>query len=246
VLKMLLIAFLAVSASVPAHALSGTEILQKVDRNLEPPSYESYRKLINIEPNGSRKEYVLFTAKKGRDKILAVFLSPASEKGRSTLRLGDNMWLYVPEVGKPIRINSLQSIVGGIFNNADILRLDYSVEYRAENVTETGDGQYLLSLKAVNNAVAYDRLKMWVDKTKLLPTKIECYTVTGLLVKTLHFTDIKDFGNGIVRPSMVTTDSPLYKGYKSVMLYAGVKAKSFPDEVFTLNFMPRADSLLPQ
>jgi outer membrane lipoprotein-sorting protein len=246
VLKMLLIAFLAVSASVPAHALSGTEILQKVDRNLEPPSYESYRKLINIEPNGSRKEYVLFTAKKGRDKILAVFLSPASEKGRSTLRLGDNMWLYVPEVGKAIRINSLQSIVGGIFNNADILRLDYSVEYRAENVTETGDGQYLLSLKAVNNAVAYDRLKMWVDKTKLLPTKIECYTVTGLLVKTLHFTDIKDFGNGIVRPSMVTTDSPLYKGYKSVMLYAGVKAKSFPDEVFTLNFMPRADSLLPQ
>lgn len=245
-LKVLLIAFLTVSASVPAHALSGTEILQKVDRNLEPQSYESYRKLINIEPSGSRKEYVLFTAKKGRDKILAVFLSPASEKGRSTLRLGDNMWLYVPDVGKPIRINSLQSIVGGIFNNADILRLDYSVEYHAENVTETGDGQYLLSLKAVNNAVAYDRLKMWVDKTKLLPTKIECYTVTGLLVKTLHFADIKDFGNGIVRPSMVTTDSPLYKGYKSVMLYAGVKAKSFPDEVFTLNFMPRADSLLPQ
>lgn len=244
-LKTVLIAFLAITAAVPAYALTGAEILQKVDRNLEPQSYESYRKLINIEPNGSKKEYVLYTAKKGKDKILAMFLSPASEKGRSTLRLGDNMWLYVPDVGKPIRINSLQSIVGGIFNNADILRLDYSVEYRAENVTETADGQYLLSLKAVNNAVAYDRLKMWVDKTKLLPTKIECYTVTGLLVKTLHFADIKDFGDGIVRPSMVTTDSPLYKGYKSVMLYAGVKAKNFPDEVFTLDFMPRADSLLP-
>jgi outer membrane lipoprotein-sorting protein len=246
VLKALFVALLTALASIPAYALSGTQILQKVDRNLEPQSYESYRKLINIEPNGSEKDYVLFTAKKGRDKILAMFLSPASEKGRSTLRLGDNMWLYVPEVGKPIRINSLQSIVGGIFNNADILRLDYSVEYSAENVAETADGQYLLSLKAVDNAVAYDRLKMWVDRTKLLPTKIECYTVTGLLVKTLHFADIKDFGGGIVRPSMVTTDSPLYKGYKSVMIYAGVKAKSFPDEVFTLDFMPRTDSLLPR
>lgn len=245
-LKRLLVALLALSASGSVYALSGTEILQKVDRNLEPQSYESYRKLINIEPNGSEKDYVLFTAKKGRDKILAVFLSPASEKGRSTLRLGDNMWLYVPEVGKPIRINSLQSIVGGIFNNADILRLDYGVEYSAQSITETADGQYLLSLKAVNNAVAYDRLKMWVDKTRFLPTKIECYTVTGLLVKTLHFADIKNFGGGIARPSTVTTDSPLYKGYKSVMLYAGVKAKTFPNEVFTLNFMPRADGLLSQ
>jgi outer membrane lipoprotein-sorting protein len=243
--KVLLMALFGLVAAAPAYALDGTEILARVDRHLEPPSYESYRKLINIEPNGSEKDYVLFTAKKGRDKILAVFLSPASEKGRSTLRLGDNMWLYVPEVGKPIRVNSLQSVVGGIFNNADILRLDYSVEYHVANVIETPDNQYLLSLKAVNGAVAYDQLKMWVKKTKFLPTKIECYTATGLLIKTLHFSDIKDFGDGIVRPAMVTTDSPLYKGYKSVMLYAGVKARTFPDEVFTLDFMPRADTLLP-
>ncbi len=184
--------------------------------------------------------------KKGRDRLVALFTAPASEKGRSTLRLGDNMWLYVPEVGKPIRINSLQSVIGGVFNNADILRLDYSVEYTVEKAEESADGQYLLSLKAVNDAVAYDRLKMWVDKAKLVPTKIECYAASGLLIKTLYFTDIKDFGGGIVRPSVVTTDSPLYKGYKSVMIYAGVKAKNLPDEVFTLDFMPRVGTLQPQ
>lgn len=233
-------------ASVPAHALDGTAILKKVDRNLEPESYESYRKLINVEPNGSEKDYVLYTVKKGRDKLLALFVSPASEKGRSTLRLGDNMWLFVPEVGKPIRINSLQSVIGGIFNNADILRLDYSVEYKVEKAEETSDGQYLLSLKAASGSVAYDRLKMWVDKARLLPTKIEAYTASGLLIKTLVFSQIKDFGGGIVRPSVVTTDSPLHKGYKSVMILAGVKARTFPDEVFTLDFMPRAGTLQPQ
>jgi outer membrane lipoprotein-sorting protein len=245
-LQLLFTALFALLAALPAYALDGTDILKKVDRHLEPASYESFRKLINIEPNGSEKDYVLFTAKKGRDKILAMFLSPASEKGRSTLRLGDNMWLYVPEVGRPIRINSMQSVIGGIFNNADILRLDYSVEYHAETIAEAPGDQYLLSLQAVNSSVAYDRLKMWVDKAKLLPTKIECYTATGLLIKTLHFSDIKDFGDGIVRPAMVMTDSPLHKGYKSVMLYSGVKARTFPDEVFTLDFMPRAGTLLPQ
>ena len=245
-LKAVFAVLFLVFAAMPAYALDGTEILNKVDRNLEPESYESYRKLINIEPNGSEKDYILYTVKKGRDKLMALFTSPASEKGRSTLRLGDNMWLYVPEVGKPIRINSLQSVIGGVFNNADILRLDYSVEYKAETAEEAPDGQYLLTLKAVNDAVAYDRLKMWVDKAKFVPTKIECYAASGLLIKTLYFTDIKDFGGGIVRPATVTTDSPLYKGYKSVMIYAGVKAKTLPDEVFTLDFMPRVGTLQPQ
>jgi outer membrane lipoprotein-sorting protein len=245
-LRIVFAVVFAALASLPAYALNGTDILAKVDRNLEPESYESYRKLINIEPKGGEKDYILYTVKKGRDRLVALFTAPASEKGRSTLRLGDNMWLYVPEVGKPIRINSLQSVIGGVFNNADILRLDYSVEYTVEKAEEPSDGQYLLSLKAVNDSVAYDRLKMWVDKAKLVPTKIECYAASGLLIKTLYFTDIKDFGGGIVRPSVVTTDSPLYKGYKSVMIYAGVKAKTLPDEVFTLDFMSRVGTLQPQ
>jgi hypothetical protein len=95
--------------TVPAYALDGAELLETVDRNLAPESYELYRKLINIEPDGKRKEFVLFTVKKGKDKLAGLFISPASEKGRSTLRLGENMWLYIPNVGKPVRITSLQS-----------------------------------------------------------------------------------------------------------------------------------------
>ncbi len=122
-----------------AAAMDGTQILQRVDRNLEPESYESYRKLIDIQPDGTQKAYVLWTIKKGRDKIVALFLEPASDKGRVTLRIGDNMWLYMPEVGRPIRITSLQSVTGSIFNNADILRVDYTAEYNVENVDEQED-----------------------------------------------------------------------------------------------------------
>jgi outer membrane lipoprotein-sorting protein len=123
----------------------------QVDRKLNPESYEMYRKLINIEPDGRKKEFVLFSVKKGRDKMVALFLDPPSEKGRATLRLGDNMWLYIPNVGKPIRITSLQSVVGGVFNNSDILNLDYSVEYNVEKAAEEGKS-YLLELKAKSGA----------------------------------------------------------------------------------------------
>lgn len=225
-----------------AYAIDGNELLKKIDANMQPDSYEMYRKLINIEPDGDEKEFVLYTIKKGRDNMLALFLSPASEKGRSSLRQGDNMWLYIPSVGKPLRITSLQSVVGGVFNNSDILRLDYHVEY---NVTDTQESptSYTLILKAKTPSVAYDKLQMTVDKQSLVPTVIEAYASSGMLIKTLRYRDIKDFGDGIHRPAVLETDSPLYKHYKSVMLFAKIRKREFANEVFTLNYMSRVDEL---
>lgn len=240
-LKIMAVAAMLLPAA-PVLALDGNDILHRVDQNMQPQSYEMYRKLINIEPDGSKKEFVLYTVKKGDDKMVALFLSPASEKGRATLRLGDNMWLYIPNVGKPLRITSLQSVVGGIFNNSDILRLDYGVEYNAEQITDNGD-TYLLDLKAKTSAVAYDRLKMTVDAKSLLPTSIECYAVSGMLIKTLRYSKTQDFGDGLVRPSVLETDSPLHQGYRSVMIYAAIKKRELADEVFTLNYLSKVDEL---
>lgn len=233
---------LLIFAGSSAATLDGTAILEQVDRKMQPESYEMYRKLINIEPDGSKKEYILYTAKKDRDKMIALFLSPASETGRSTLRLGENMWLYIPNVGKPIRITSLQSVIGGVFNNSDILNLDYSVEYTVKSISEEGD-RYFLELKARNATVAYDGLKMEVEKNTLLPMVIECYAASGLLIKTLRYDKIEDFGNGLVRPSVLETDSPLHKGYKSVMVFAKLQERAFKDEVFTLNYLPKVEEL---
>jgi outer membrane lipoprotein-sorting protein len=242
--RLMIRAMLLAAALLPAAAaaLDGQALLEQLDRNLEPESYEMTRKLINEEPGGRRKEYILYSVKKGRDKVAALFLAPAGDKGRTTLRQGDNMWLYIPSVGKPVRITSLQSVTGGVFNNADILRLDYAQEYLVDAATEQGDA-VLLELKARTAAVAYDRLKLTVDRKTVLPTRIEAYAASGLLIKTLYFKDVRDFGGGIRRPATVETDSPLHQGYKSVMLYAAVKKREVPDEVFTLNFMSRMEEL---
>src|SRR6266508_6697104 len=191
ILLILIVMLLAVS---PAAALDGAEILKKVDANLQPESFESYRKLIDVQPSGARREYLLWTLKGGKDRIAALFLEPASEKGRATLRLGDNMWLYIPTVGKPIRITSLQSVTGSVFNNADIMRLVYHVEYDVRAIEEQG-GEY--------------------------------------------FKELKPFDDGRLRPAILETDSPLYRGYRSYMVYARIKKRVVPDEVCTLDFLPR-------
>jgi hypothetical protein len=221
--------------------IDGAALLRQVDRRLNPPSYEAYKRIVNVEPDGRAREYLLFSLNDGRDKVAALFLAPASDKGRSTLRLGDNMWLYVPNAGKPVRITSLQSVVGGVFNNADILRLDYSAEYDVTGVEESGS-EHLLELKAKTGGVAYDRLRMWVGRKNTLPVRVECMTATSMLIKTLHFKDVKDFGGGIVRPATVETDSPLQRGYRSTMTFVRIAARKVPPEVFTLTYMPNLES----
>ena len=123
-----------------------------------------WRKLINIEPDGRQREFVLYTIKQGQEKMATQFHDPPSEKRRATLRQGDNMWLYIPNVGKPLRITSLQSMVGGVFNNADILRVDYSVEYAVGSIEEQEE-QFRLVLKPPS--VTYDKL---VTRSTVFPS----------------------------------------------------------------------------
>lgn len=244
-MKQLLMSIFILSISGITQAvdtLDANTLLVEVDRRMQPESYEMYRKLINIEPDGSRREFVLYTVKKGRDKMAALFLEPSSENGRSTLRLGDNMWLYIPNVGKPLRITSLQSVVGGVFNNSDILRVDFSSEYRAASMEDKVD-HYLLNLKAKSGGVAYDKLAMQVEKKHLVPTTIEAYAASGMLIKTLRYSDIKTFGDGLVRPARLETESPLFKGYKSVMLFARIKERELADEIFSTNYLSRLNDL---
>ena len=235
-MKILLALFTTISL------LSANALLEKVDRNLQPTSSESYKKLVNIEPDGSKKTFLLYQAKKGKEKMVSLFLEPESEKGRATLRLGDNMWLYIPNVGKPIRIASMQSVVGGVFNNSDIMRLDFSAEYTVTKQEESGS-EYTLTLKAKNDTVAYDKLIMTVDKKSMTPKKVVCYASTGMLIKTLIYKDIKKFAPGIVRPAVVETVSPFYKGYKSIMVYGKITPKNFANEVFTLDNISKVGTL---
>lgn len=223
-------------------SLLAENILEEIDRNLTPVSAQMYKKLINIEPDGSKKEFLIFQAKKDRDKMISLFLEPDSEKGRATLRLGENMWLYIPNVGRPLRITSMQSVVGGVFNNADIMRLDFTTEYDVTK-NEKSESGYALELKAKNDTVSYDRLVMQVDGKTMTPVSIECYTSTGMLIKTLYYKKLKDFGNKILRPAVVETVSPMYKGYKSIMIYGKITPKKFADEAFTLDNLSKASDL---
>jgi len=239
-MRILLLVLLTLAT--PARAIDGDALLRQIDENMWPASYEMYRKLINVKSDGSRREYVMFTLKKGRDKVVNLFLAPPDEHGRVMLRVGENMWLKIPDVEQAIRVSSMHSVVGGIFNNWDLTLSDFSTGYAVDSLTTEGS-TYLVALRAKNRWAIYDKLKLWVDKQDLLLRKIEAISGTGLLIKTLTFRDVKDFGDGIVRPSVMETESPLWPGVKAIMLFGEIRRRELSDEVFTVNHMSKIDDM---
>ena len=211
-------------------------LLRQVDANLDFGSSISFRKLINIEPSGNKKEFILKSFKKDKLKRSSLFLSPASDKDRVTLRIGDDIWLYIPSAGRPVRVPSLQSVTGGVFNNSDLHRLDYSAEYTASILKERAS-TIDLHLKAKNSLVAYDHLIMTITKRHPLPLKIECYSSTNIMIKVLHFKNFRNFGNGLFRHSVTETTSPLQPGYKSIMITGKIFPARLSADMFTQNYM---------
>ena len=84
---------------------------------------------------------------------------------------------------------------------------------------------------------------MTVDKKSITPKEVVCYSSTGMVIKTLRYKDIKKFAPGIVRPAVIETVSPFYKGYRSIMVYGKITPKKFADEVFTLDNISKVGSL---
>ena len=54
-MRKIIIALLLLFPVSPALAVDGNSLLLQIDRNLNPDSYESYKKLINIEPDGKKR-----------------------------------------------------------------------------------------------------------------------------------------------------------------------------------------------
>ena len=74
----------------------------------------------------------------------------------------------------------MQSVVGGVFNNSDIMRLDFSAEYDILSQKEQGE-EIVVEAKAKTDTVAYDKLVMNVDKKTRLPSRLSVTVQRGCL-----------------------------------------------------------------
>ena len=248
-LRPLLLATLALLALVlvaPARSVGADEaeeIVRRADQVRRPG--ESFVWKVTVTSTEGTKApttdgFEVFV--KGTRRSFVKFVAPPRNVGRSLLALDRDLWIYLPDAGRPVRIPLAQRLVGQVANG-DLARVDYAGDYDvaligAESVE--GVACSVLDLKAKTKDVTYAAIKYWVARDEPRPVKAEFYAGTGTLLKTGTFEPPKDVDGRRLVPRLTFVDA-IRKDRKSVMDFGEVKVRDLPDKYFDKNYMKTLD-----
>ncbi|MGB7723863.1 MAG: outer membrane lipoprotein-sorting protein [Bryobacteraceae bacterium] len=181
------------------------------------------------------------------DKTLIRMTAPAKDAGTGTLRLGTNMWTYLPSVERVIKIPPslmLQSWMGSDFTNDDLVKesslpTDYTHRIEAET-TEGGDLCYrLIATPKPNAAVVWGKLVVLIRTADFLPRREEYYDEQGALQKTLYFDEFRKTGSRTypMRWRMVSHNKP---GHETILTFSSLEFdQPLPANIFTRQNLER-------
>lgn len=205
-------------AVVLAAEPTAKDVLATYDSVMGPGTFESTAEMTATREDGTTRTYGMRFLKRDADKFRVWFAEPASVKGQEILRLGDNAWVYIPNLKRATRIANRDSFQGGDFNNADVLRVNYSVDYDAQLVAAPSADTLAVELKAKSAETAYDKIRLTVRKSDLQPLKGEYFGTSGQLIRSATFSDHREFEKGFTRPGRIVMQNEVVKARKSEMV----------------------------
>ena len=216
-------------------------LVERVDKNSSPIQYESDLALKNYSPGSGPTEQQAHVFRKS-DKVLVVITSPAIQRGQAIIRNADDMWMYLPNSGKVLRIGAKEQSLGGEASNTDLLRVDLAKDYDGTYLGEETIENvpcYKMDLRAKDRTIAYDRVVYWVSKDGELPVKREFYSLSGRLLKTMYFKDVKNY-HGRLRPSFMLIQNQKNQLYKTeIILVEMIEVNNLQDFMFTPSYARR-------
>ncbi len=181
---------------------------------------------------------------KGTDRAFIRVLEPEKEKGVSYLKIGDQMWNYLPKIDRVIKIPSsmmMSSWMGSDFTNDDLVHEssisdDYDAELKKTYKDDTHGEAYLIHLSPKPDAaVVWAGIDEHVRKSDLMPLKAEFYDETDVLVRLLEYSEFKVMGGRKI-PAVMTMLPQLEeeKGDKTIVRIKEIEFNvSIDKDVFT-------------
>jgi outer membrane lipoprotein-sorting protein len=231
--SLLLLCCLLAARAAHAQGVDAQALVERSDAARNGwASYGVRVKISNYEAGRQDEEHLYQISQKGTEKTHVEFLSPR-EKGRYLLMLGDDMWIYLPDTSRPVRITPLERLTGNT-SNGDVARTHYAIDYdatylRSEKVGETSCR--VLELKAKRKGSTYQRIEYWLRVEDARPVKAEFYLTSGKHVKSETFDEYQQV-NGRTLIRRATIYDVIRKSSHSVMEYSGFAPRDFPDKLF--------------
>ncbi len=209
-------------------AITPEEILKKVD-DVRNPS-ESYLMSVRIKSSTESEDSTFVVSLKGNTKTFVKVSGPKKLVGRNMLMIDENMWVYVPNLKRSVRVSLSQKLIGEAANG-DISRMRWSGDYNAK-IEKEDKRTYTMFLDQKKKGLTYAKIRVTVAKYSFQPLKAEFLTMTGKVVKTADYLKYTVLA-GKKRPSVIHIVDKLKASNTSDIIIEKMTVRKLPDSMFS-------------
>src|SRR5262249_6516253 len=201
------------------------EIVDQVDRLLRG---ESSIGVVTMEISTANWQRTLSMQiwSRGTDNALVRINKPEKEAGTATLKVGNNIWHYLPKVNRTIKIPTsmmMASWMGSHFTNDDLVKDSRLIRDYLIAISFAGERngapvyEFTLTPKPAA-AVVWGKVVLEVRQADLMPTWQQFYDEEGKLVRELTWSDYKVMGGRLV-PTRVVVRPMDKPGERTMITY---------------------------
>ena len=203
-------------------------ILKKADEVRNPS--ESFFMKVKVTNKGEEEKPSQFDVSiKGNNRTLIKTLLPKRDRGRNLLMLDENMWVFIPNLKRSVRVGLSQKLTGQAANG-DISRMRWSGDYTPKLLKETKKS-WLLHLQAKKKGLTYEQLKVLISKKGYRPRQAHLMSVSGKLLKKIYYQAYKKLA-GRLRPSQMNIIDVINDNKKSLIEIEEMEARDFQTALF--------------
>jgi outer membrane lipoprotein-sorting protein len=221
-------------------ALRGDSSHDKVSMTVETPEWSR-----TLDVEGWNKE---------RTFAFIVIRAPAKEKGQTTLRRKNEMWLWMPKVERVIKIPPTMmhsAWQGSDFTYEDIVKADSVVkDYDHTLLSKKKEADrtvyHILGVPKPDAPVVWGKVitdvALYDSDQAVVPLKEEDYSERGELIRTITLSDVKILDGRRV-PSRLECVPTAKKGQKTTLVYHDLQFDvPLSDDFFSYQHLQKAEN----
>lgn len=215
-------------------------IVKKIDDLYRSTSSEALIEMEIITPHWQRT-LKMDALSMGLEKTFIRILEPKKERGIATLRIGNEMWNFLPNTNKVIKIPPsmmMSSWMGSDFTNDDLVKEFTFLESYHFDLTTPENPQpgttYIKCIPKEGLPIVWGYIIIAVREEDTMPLWQKYFDEKGKLMREMSFREVKLFGNRRI-PSILELIPTTKAGHKTVLRYIEAKFDLAIDEdIFTL------------
>lgn len=235
---VLFILFMGISTAFAQYP-EGKDILKKIDQNLSSENRVFTSKMI-IHGRRTSRTVESKTWTSGEKRSFTEYLFPAREQGTKMLKLEDQLWIYSPSTDRIIQIAGhmlRQSVMGSDLSYEDLMEDNRLIEHYDAKVVGTENisdrSCWVVKLTSFDPEMAYQGLKLWVDKERNIPLKEEMYAKSGTLLKRTTLSNVENI-NGRWYPMKIVFKDMLKDGEGTEFITENIQFNvAIPEYIFS-------------